>query len=269
MLTSPVNLAIFEFYKMKKIWRSCYSDLPENDWRNVLQNFQDGLVTYTRVLFRLIPNFVLNFSFENALLPCQSAFNVRIIYKCSRARTSVMFWMRSSAFRYIFEENNGNTCSKKIFFLWSHVFANLKQKIKKWRLYLTFHAFLRKILKQILKIRLRMMYFVTLNSNYLSFPSIILNALHLCFSSAPSGLQTSIPVASKNMRRSLGTGKRLPGPVTLSSQLSSTSRNGKVQLQILNQPEQQHRARYQTEGSRGAVKDRTGNSFPVVKVSRG
>lgn len=79
-------------------------------------------------------------------------------------------------------------------------------------------------------------------------------------------LQTSLPVASKAMRRSLVVGKRIPGPITLSSQLSSTSRNGKIQLQILNQPEQQHRARYQTEGSRGAVKDRTGNSFPVVKV---
>lgn len=56
------------------------------------------------------------------------------------------------------------------------------------------------------------------------------------------------------------------GPVTLTSQLSATSRDGSVSLQILSQPEQQHRARYQTEGSRGAVKDRTGNGFPVVKV---
>jgi nuclear factor of activated T-cells 5 len=44
------------------------------------------------------------------------------------------------------------------------------------------------------------------------------------------------------------------------------SRDGKTHLQILCQPEQQHRARYQTEGSRGAVKDRSGNGFPVVKV---
>lgn len=56
------------------------------------------------------------------------------------------------------------------------------------------------------------------------------------------------------------------GPITLSSQLTSASRHGKVHLQILTQPEQQHRARYQTEGSRGAVKDRTGNGFPVVKL---
>lgn len=80
-------------------------------------------------------------------------------------------------------------------------------------------------------------------------------------------MQPSVGSASKAIRRSLAPAKRSAGPVTLTSQLSSTSRNGKVGLQILNQPEQQHRARYQTEGSRGAVKDRTGNSFPVVKVS--
>ncbi|XP_011299131.1 nuclear factor of activated T-cells 5 isoform X4 [Fopius arisanus] len=65
-------------------------------------------------------------------------------------------------------------------------------------------------------------------------------------------------------------GKRPPpahqGPVTLNSQLCSVSRDGKVQLQIICQPEQQHRARYQTEGSRGAVKDRTGNGFPIVRL---
>uniref|UniRef100_A0A1Q3EZJ7 Nuclear factor of activated T-cells 5 n=1 Tax=Culex tarsalis TaxID=7177 RepID=A0A1Q3EZJ7_CULTA len=56
------------------------------------------------------------------------------------------------------------------------------------------------------------------------------------------------------------------GVVTLQSQLGCSSRDGKIQLQILTQPEQQHRARYQTEGSRGAVKDRSGNGFPVVRL---
>ncbi|XP_076670317.1 nuclear factor of activated T cells 3 isoform X3 [Andrena cerasifolii] len=63
------------------------------------------------------------------------------------------------------------------------------------------------------------------------------------------------------------------GPITLTSQLllslgraGSASADGKVQLQIICQPEQQHRARYQTEGSRGAVKDRTGNGFPIVRL---
>lgn len=63
------------------------------------------------------------------------------------------------------------------------------------------------------------------------------------------------------------TNRRTPtGPITLTTQLGNITRNGKAQLQIICQPEQQHRARYQTEGSRGAVKDRTGNGFPIVKL---
>lgn len=42
---------------------------------------------------------------------------------------------------------------------------------------------------------------------------------------------------------------------------------GDITLSIICQPEQQHRARYQTEGSRGAVKDRSGNGFPMVKLN--
>ncbi|XP_055300308.1 nuclear factor of activated T-cells 5-like isoform X2 [Sitodiplosis mosellana] len=56
------------------------------------------------------------------------------------------------------------------------------------------------------------------------------------------------------------------GAVTLQTQIGAISQNGKYQLQIIAQPEQQHRARYQTEGSRGAVKDRSGNGFPIVKL---
>lgn len=88
----------------------------------------------------------------------------------------------------------------------------------------------------------------------------------------------------------------------MQTQIGAISQNGKYQLQIIAQPEQQHRARwvveihakssttsrgernenflieiaifslrwwkyrYQTEGSRGAVKDRSGNGFPVVKL---
>ncbi|KAF5274957.1 hypothetical protein FQR65_LT04299 [Abscondita terminalis] len=55
-------------------------------------------------------------------------------------------------------------------------------------------------------------------------------------------------------------------PITLTSQLTNVSRESSVSLRIISQPEQQHRARYQTEGSRGAVKDRTGNGFPVVQL---
>jgi hypothetical protein len=39
-----------------------------------------------------------------------------------------------------------------------------------------------------------------------------------------------------------------------------------ISLNITNQPERQHRARYQTEGSRGAVKDRSQSGFPVVEL---
>ena len=61
--------------------------------------------------------------------------------------------------------------------------------------------------------------------------------------------------------------RRVGGPAVSQPSVGSvSSRDGKYQLQILAQPEQQHRARYQTEGSRGAVKDRSGNSFPVVKI---
>ncbi|XP_076271222.1 nuclear factor of activated T cells 3 isoform X2 [Rhynchophorus ferrugineus] len=56
-------------------------------------------------------------------------------------------------------------------------------------------------------------------------------------------------------------------PVTLATQLLSKSRFGDIALTIVKQPEQQHRARYQTEGSRGAVKDRDGNGFPIVQLT--
>lgn len=54
---------------------------------------------------------------------------------------------------------------------------------------------------------------------------------------------------------------------SLHKQFAHVSCDGTAQLQIITQPEQQHRARYQTEGSRGAVKDRSGNGFPVVKLN--
>ena len=54
---------------------------------------------------------------------------------------------------------------------------------------------------------------------------------------------------------------------SLNNQFPQNTRHGTVSLQIITQPEQQHRARYQTEGSRGAVKDRSGNGFPVVKLN--
>ncbi|XP_025114590.1 uncharacterized protein LOC112576423 isoform X3 [Pomacea canaliculata] len=44
------------------------------------------------------------------------------------------------------------------------------------------------------------------------------------------------------------------------------SKVGSYELRILTQPEEQHRARYLTEGSRGAVKDRSQQGYPVIKL---
>ncbi|RWS25132.1 Rely domain (RHD) containing protein-like protein, partial [Leptotrombidium deliense] len=40
----------------------------------------------------------------------------------------------------------------------------------------------------------------------------------------------------------------------------------KLELLITTQPTRNHRARYKTEGSRGAIKDRSGRGFPVIKL---
>ncbi|XP_021950843.1 nuclear factor of activated T-cells 5 isoform X1 [Folsomia candida] len=82
------------------------------------------------------------------------------------------------------------------------------------------------------------------------------------------GKGTGLKLRNQNQANRGSIGKRLPPGTTptLSSALSSVSRDGRVQLQIVSQPEEQHRARYQTEGSRGAIKDRKGNGFPTVKL---
>ncbi|XP_068904843.1 nuclear factor of activated T-cells 5 isoform X1 [Tenebrio molitor] len=93
---------------------------------------------------------------------------------------------------------------------------------------------------------------------------------------APAG---SIPSLSMNNSQTSTSGRAVPrciplpnrqpssSPVPLTTQLTSTSKYASdVSLTIVKQPEQQHRARYQTEGSRGAVKDREGNGFPIVQL---
>lgn len=60
---------------------------------------------------------------------------------------------------------------------------------------------------------------------------------------------------------------QVPKRPTLYMSFPTRSRRGDVELKILSQPEEQHRARYLTEGSRGAVKDRTGMGFPTVKLT--
>jgi len=44
------------------------------------------------------------------------------------------------------------------------------------------------------------------------------------------------------------------------------SKENGIELKIVIQPESHHRARYQTEGSRGCVKDESQNGFPTVKL---
>jgi len=48
--------------------------------------------------------------------------------------------------------------------------------------------------------------------------------------------------------------------------VSFPNKVGGYELKIVLQPEDQHRARYLTEGSRGTVKDKTQQSHPTIKV---
>lgn len=93
---------------------------------------------------------------------------------------------------------------------------------------------------------------------------------------APAGSVPSLTMANNQSSSSgravprcipLSTRQSSSAPVPLTAQLLSNSRYMDVSLMIVKQPEQQHRARYQTEGSRGAVKDREGNGFPIVQLT--
>lgn len=99
-----------------------------------------------------------------------------------------------------------------------------------------------------------------------------------CYQSSPdkrlssSGSECSSPTTSNTASPPPASANPLEkvdvlSPSSLHKQFAHISRDGIAQLQIITQPEQQHRARYQTEGSRGAVKDRGGNGFPVVKLN--
>jgi hypothetical protein len=52
----------------------------------------------------------------------------------------------------------------------------------------------------------------------------------------------------------------------LQQQGNTATQDRSIVFKIINQPETQHRARYQTEGSRGAIKDRSGAGFPTLKL---
>ncbi|XP_047736749.1 uncharacterized protein LOC108673084, partial [Hyalella azteca] len=53
---------------------------------------------------------------------------------------------------------------------------------------------------------------------------------------------------------------------SLTAELQSVSSDGSIKLVLVKQPEHEHRARYATEGSRGAVKDREGSGHPIIEV---
>ncbi|XP_050309725.1 uncharacterized protein LOC126745779 isoform X2 [Anthonomus grandis grandis] len=114
------------------------------------------------------------------------------------------------------------------------------------------------------------------NDNY-CFPSTVQCKDNISLiRTAPSG---TIPALDISSTSSATSGRAVPRctPITskqtptasipLTTQLTATSRFSDVSLTIVKQPEQQHRARYQTEGSRGAVKDRDGNGFPIVQLT--
>ncbi|KRT85342.1 hypothetical protein AMK59_1085 [Oryctes borbonicus] len=116
------------------------------------------------------------------------------------------------------------------------------------------------------------------NENY-GFPENISRCKENTTALIRTGPSSTAPSLSISNGESTSTARAMPrclplvdrnastSPITLTTQLSSTSKYGDITLSIICQPEQQHRARYQTEGSRGAVKDRSGNGFPMVKLS--
>ena len=74
-------------------------------------------------------------------------------------------------------------------------------------------------------------------------------------------------IAGKKRKHYLTTVKtEWESPSLFQHTFRNVSSDGKISLQILKQPERQHRARYQTEGSRGAIKDRSQNMFPTVQL---
>ncbi|XP_052816669.1 nuclear factor of activated T-cells 5-like isoform X2 [Mya arenaria] len=87
-----------------------------------------------------------------------------------------------------------------------------------------------------------------LNSESPALPSVV----------SPSPFKTPTNVFKKR-----GELRRQKEPILC--QHFPASKHG-CELRILEQPEDQHRARYLTEGSRGAVKSKNGNGHPVVKL---
>uniref|UniRef100_A0A182F9Z0 Uncharacterized protein n=1 Tax=Anopheles albimanus TaxID=7167 RepID=A0A182F9Z0_ANOAL len=108
----------------------------------------------------------------------------------------------------------------------------------------------------------------------LSAASSISSVASISVSTAPGISQNGGGAHQQHQYTATGGGRQSSGEADASAMYGaalsapgiSANRDGKVQLVIVTQPEQQHRARYQTEGSRGAIKDRSGNGFPVVRL---
>ena len=90
--------------------------------------------------------------------------------------------------------------------------------------------------------------------------------------STTSGGTTNRPlltlVADPARASSLATARRATKATKeVSLNTSCPARQAGYELKMVVQPENQHRARYMTEGSRGAVKDESQEGHPKVKVS--
>ncbi len=90
------------------------------------------------------------------------------------------------------------------------------------------------------------------------------NILNVSSCTAAAAAATTVAVEEKTTKsRAQLSPRRLKEP---SLNLSYPSKAGQYELKLLVQPEEQHRARYMTEGSRGAVKDKSQQAHPVVQV---
>ncbi len=74
----------------------------------------------------------------------------------------------------------------------------------------------------------------------------------------------TVATSSQDVKPPKTSTKKLKEP---SLNLSFPAKAGGLELKLLVQPEDQHRARYMTEGSRGAVKDKSQQSHPVIQVN--
>lgn len=81
-----------------------------------------------------------------------------------------------------------------------------------------------------------------------------------------SGVTSTSPSAGTGTPTTVANSTSPPSTSTLPVVVNASGSGSGIELKIMTEPARHHRARYRTEGSRGAIKDRTGRSFPVVKL---